>query len=43
MQNDNLPTTEVDVNDGGDDDDDDEDEDDDVPLAVLQLSRKLFG
>uniref|UniRef100_A0A8W8I2G5 HTH CENPB-type domain-containing protein n=1 Tax=Magallana gigas TaxID=29159 RepID=A0A8W8I2G5_MAGGI len=40
MQNENLPTTEVDVNDGGDDD---EDEDDDVPLAVLQLSRELFG
>lgn len=37
MQNDNLPTTEVDVNDGGDDDEDD------VPLAVLQLSRELFG
>lgn len=31
-------TTEVDVIDGGDDD-----EDDDVPLAVLQLSRELFG
>ncbi|XP_052696591.1 tigger transposable element-derived protein 4-like [Crassostrea angulata] len=40
MQNENLPTTEVDVNDGGDDD---EDEDDDVPLAVLQLPRELFG
>lgn len=38
MQNDYLPTTEVNVNDGGDDDDDD-----DVPLAVLQLSRELFG
>lgn len=37
MQNDNLPTTEVDVNNAGDDDEDD------VPLAVLQLSRELFG
>eukprot|EP00105_Crassostrea_gigas_P001681 XP_011413939.2 PREDICTED: tigger transposable element-derived protein 4-like [Crassostrea gigas] len=43
MQNDNLPTTEVDVNDGDYDDDDDDDNDDDVPLAVLQLSRKLSG
>lgn len=45
MQNDNLPTTEVDVNDGGDDDDDDDEDydDDDVPLAVLQLSRELSG
>lgn len=39
MQNDSLPTTKVDVNDGGDDDDDD----DDVPLTVLHLSRELFG
>lgn len=43
MQNDNILTTEVDVNDGGDDDDNEDDDDDDVPLAVLQLSRELFG
>ncbi|XP_061166736.1 tigger transposable element-derived protein 4-like [Saccostrea echinata] len=33
-----MPTSEVNV-----DDDDDDDEDDDVPLAVLQLSREIFG